>query len=145
MCGAGRGRMGVQSASRAVSWASRSGAAACAGQRAARRGRGRREAVEGMASRSGARQRRTDTGDRVPPARHEAASASWRPERWKRTYPQTIFGVPEMEVPSPMRWEVTAVSDVLKNIETEDVYEPPLLVEAGEYAEATQGSIGRFP
>ncbi|EPH46118.1 hypothetical protein STRAU_0854 [Streptomyces aurantiacus JA 4570] len=38
-----------------------------------------------------------------------------------------------------------AVSEALKNIEIEDVYEPPLLVEAGEYAEATQGSIGRFP
>jgi hypothetical protein len=36
--------------------------------------------------------------------------------------------------------EVSAVSETLANIEAEDVYEPPLLVEAGEFAEATQGA-----
>ncbi|MFI9723911.1 lasso RiPP family leader peptide-containing protein [Streptomyces sp. NPDC052396] len=35
--------------------------------------------------------------------------------------------------------------ETLKNIEIEDVYEPPLLVEAGGYAEATQGPWPGIP
>ncbi|MEV5879006.1 lasso RiPP family leader peptide-containing protein [Streptomyces sp. NPDC052101] len=34
------------------------------------------------------------------------------------------------------------MSETLKSIESEDVYEPPLLAEAGEYAEVTQGLGG---
>lgn len=34
------------------------------------------------------------------------------------------------------------MSETLKSIETEDVYEAPLLAEAGEYAEMTQGNSG---
>ncbi|MFI9720025.1 lasso RiPP family leader peptide-containing protein [Streptomyces sp. NPDC052396] len=34
------------------------------------------------------------------------------------------------------------MSETLKSIETADVYEPPLLAEAGEYAEVTQGDGG---
>jgi hypothetical protein len=41
---------------------------------------------------------------------------------------------------------VIAVSETLKSIETEDVYEAPLLAEAGQYAEETQGvSFGFIP
>jgi hypothetical protein len=36
------------------------------------------------------------------------------------------------------------MSVTLESVEIEDVYEPPLLVEAGEYAEMTQGNIGFF-
>lgn len=34
------------------------------------------------------------------------------------------------------------MNDTLKSIEAEDVYEAPLLTEAGAYAEVTQGWLG---
>ncbi|MEV5884860.1 lasso RiPP family leader peptide-containing protein [Streptomyces sp. NPDC052020] len=37
------------------------------------------------------------------------------------------------------------MSEVLESIETVDVYEPPLLAEAGDYAEATQGTPFGLP
>ncbi|MFH9728791.1 lasso RiPP family leader peptide-containing protein [Streptomyces sp. NPDC017260] len=40
---------------------------------------------------------------------------------------------------------MTAVQETLENIGTEDVYEPPLLAEAGQYAQVTQGEFGDWP
>jgi hypothetical protein len=41
--------------------------------------------------------------------------------------------------------EVITVQETLQGFETTDVYEPPLLAEAGPYAELTQGEFGDWP
>ncbi|WP_245790555.1 lasso RiPP family leader peptide-containing protein [Streptomyces monashensis] len=37
------------------------------------------------------------------------------------------------------------MQETLQSMETEDVYEPPLLAEVGRYAELTQGEFGDWP
>ncbi|MFB8034008.1 lasso RiPP family leader peptide-containing protein [Streptomyces sp. NPDC056004] len=42
-------------------------------------------------------------------------------------------------------WKVLTLSETL-NIETDDVYEAPLLAEVGDFADLTQGgNLGNFP
>jgi hypothetical protein len=42
------------------------------------------------------------------------------------------------------RPEVIVVQEMLISIQAEDVYEPPLLAEVGEYRDLTQGGFGFF-
>ncbi|MEV0633908.1 lasso RiPP family leader peptide-containing protein [Streptomyces sp. NPDC050619] len=37
------------------------------------------------------------------------------------------------------------MQETLQGFETTDVYEPPMLAEAGQYAELTQGEFGDWP
>jgi hypothetical protein len=49
------------------------------------------------------------------------------------------MGAWEAQRASLSRTEVIIVQEMLNSIQADDVYEPPLLAEVGQYAELTQG------